>query len=238
MGISFRMNIESAIECIENNINFSFSDKSLISEALTHSSYANERKINKLTCNERLEFLGDAVLEMISSDYLFKKYPDMSEGELSKLRASLVCEPALAVSARKIELGSCLMLGRGEEHCGGRNRDSVTSDAFEAVIGAIFIDAGIEKAREFIEKYVLYDTDSFIQVKDSKSVLQEIVQAKKNKKAIRYELIGENGPEHDKNFVVAVFLDDEKYGEATGKSKKAAEKEAARIAIDKLKTRE
>lgn len=232
------MNIDSAIECVENNIGFSFSNKQLIGEALTHSSYANERKINKLACNERLEFLGDAVLEMISSEFLFGKYPDMSEGELSKLRASLVCEPALAVSAKKILLGNYLMLGKGEDNCGGRQRDSVTSDAFEALIGAIFLDAGIDRARAFIEKYVLYDTDSFIQVKDSKSVLQETVQAKKNKKTIRYELVGENGPEHDKNFVVAVFLDDEKYGEAEGKSKKAAEKEAARLAIEKLNASE
>lgn len=230
------MNIENAIEKIEKNIGYNFADKKLLLEALTHSSYANERKINKLPCNERLEFLGDAVLEMISSDYLFNKYKDMAEGELSKLRASLVCEPALAACAKSIELGECIFLGRGEDHCGGRERDSVTSDAFEALIGGIYLDAGVDKAREFIERFVLYDTDSFIQVKDTKSVLQEIVQAAKVKRTIRYELVGESGPEHNKDFVVAVYLDDVKYGEAVGKSKKAAEKEAAKLAIGKLKT--
>lgn len=228
------MNNPDSITTLENTIEYAFKDKKLINEALTHSSYANERKINKIKCNERLEFLGDAVLEMVSSEYLFINYPNMEEGQMSKLRASLVCEGALADAAKKIKLGECIFLGKGEDGLGGRTRASVTSDAFEAVIGALFLDGGIDVAKSFVLKYVLSDVESFINNFDSKSRLQEIIQARNNKQKIEYAVIEENGPEHNKEFVVEVYIDGEKYGTGRGHSKKIAEKEAAKEAIKQL----
>lgn len=228
------MRENESIDTIENNIDIKFNDTNLLNLALTHSSYANERKINKIECNERLEFLGDAILELISSDYLYRKYVDLPEGKLSKLRASLVCEEALAMSARKINLGECIYLGKGEEATGGRTRASITSDAFEALIGAIYLDQGYDKAKEFVLKYVLYDTDSFVNMSDSKSMLQEKIQCDKKNSIISYEVVEEAGPEHNKIFKVAVFIDGTQYGIGTGKSKKAAEKEAAKDALMRL----
>lgn len=228
------MNEINSIELIEKNIGITFSNKDLLRLALTHSSYANERKINKIECNERLEFLGDAILELISSDYLYRRYNDMPEGKLSKLRASLVCEEALSAAALKIELGQHIFLGKGEEATGGRERASITSDAFEAVIGAIYLDQGYEKAREFVLKYVLYDTDSFVNMADSKSMLQEKVQARKTGGTITYEVVDESGPEHNKCFKVNVCIDGKLCGTGIGKSKKAAEKQAAKEALNNL----
>lgn len=219
---------------LEEAIGLKFKDYSLLKLALTHSSYANERKINKIACNERLEFLGDAILELISSDYLYKKYPDMQEGNLSKLRASLVCEEALSLSASKIKLGDYIYLGKGEDSTGGRLRASITSDAFEAVIGAIYLDSGYEKAKEFVLKYVLYDTDSFVNMADSKSVLQEKIQSSKKNCQIVYTVVEESGPEHNKSFTVSVSIDGKEFGRGSGRSKKAAEKEAARVALSNL----
>lgn len=219
---------------IEEAIGYRFQDKSYLRNALTHSSYANERKINKLANNERLEFLGDAILELVSSDYLYHKYPDMAEGKLSKLRASLVCEEALAASAKSISLGELIFLGKGEENSGGRMRASITSDAFEALIGAIYLDSGMDTARGFIEKYVLFDTDSFLKIGDAKSALQEKVQANMKNSMILYQVVDMTGPEHSKIFTVSVSINGEEYGRGQGGSKKAAEKEAARIALEKL----
>lgn len=219
---------------IEKNINLHFDDTGLLKLALTHSSYANERKINKIECNERLEFLGDAILELITSDFLYSKYPKMPEGQLSKLRASLVCEESLAESAKEIGLGDCIYLGKGEEATGGRLRASITSDAFEALIGAIYLDKGYDAAKEFVLKYVLYDTDRFVNSFDSKSLLQEKVQCSKKISVISYKVIEESGPEHNKNFKVAVYIDGKEYGVGQGRSKKAAEKEAARVALSNL----
>lgn len=228
------MNDENIIS-LEKKIDYHFNNQKLLHEALIHSSYANERKINKIECNERLEFLGDAVLEMVSSEFLFQKYPKMPEGDLSKLRASLVCETALANSAKEIGLGDCIYLGKGEDAGGGREKASVTSDAFEAVIGAIFLDGGIEQARRFIMRYVLNNVESHLDFRDSKSVLQEIVQAMDANHVISYSVIDERGPEHDKMFVVKVCINDTECGQGEGRNKKAAEKAAASQAINYLK---
>ena len=176
--------------------------------------------------NERLEFLGDAVLEMISSEGLYKKNPQMPEGELTKLRASLVCEPTLAQCARELELGKYLLLGKGEEATGGRMRDSILSDAFEAVIGAIYLDGGFTNAKEFVERTVLSDIEHRTLFRDSKTILQEILQSER-KGTPSYRLLAEEGPEHRKSFTVCAYLDKTPLATGVGKTKKAAEQEAA-----------
>ncbi len=210
-----------------NNINY-------LRLALTHSSYANERGMAKNFYNERIEFLGDAVLEFISSDFLYRNYPDMQEGNMTKLRANLVCEEALAFAALTINLGEYLYLGKGEENTNGRNRKSLLCDAFEAVIGAIYLDGGIKSATEFVEKFVLNDVEKKMDMFDSKTVLQEIVQARYGV-TVTYKVIDESGPEHDKSFTVAVFLKDKIMASGTGHSKKEAAKEAAYKTIQMLK---
>ncbi|MBR5420034.1 MAG: ribonuclease III [Lachnospiraceae bacterium] len=202
-------------------------------QALTHSSYAHERRINKVECNERLEFLGDAVLELISSKYLFARYPRMPEGDLSRLRASLVCEPALAECAQRLGLGSLLYLGKGEEAGGGREKASVTSDACEALIGAIFLDGGMEEAARFVERELLKDSDAHVREKDPKTALQEMIQAGGGG-SVEYRLLREEGPEHDKRFYVEVSIRGEACGEGVGKNKKSAEKDAAAKALKYL----
>ena len=218
---------------LEKRIGYHFQNPELLEKALRHSSYANEHKMNRIECNERLEFLGDAVLELVSSEHLFAQFPQMPEGELTRLRASLVCEPTLAFCAREIELGSFLRLGKGEEMTGGRHRDSVTSDALESVIGAVYLDGGFANAKEFVLKYVLNDMEHKKLFFDSKTILQEIVQAN-FKEVISYHLIGEEGPDHNKIFRVAVHIGEEEYGVGEGRTKKAAEQEAAYISILKL----
>jgi len=219
-----------ALDGLEKEIGYVFNNKALLKQALTHSSYANEQKIRKNGDYERLEFLGDAVLELISSEFLFKEHPDMPEGKLTKLRSSLVCEPALAQCAKEIDLGSYMLLGKGEESTGGRYRESITSDAMEALIGALYLDGGFQIAREFILKYILYDIEKRILFYDSKTVLQEIIQTKPNQKLV-YELIDEIGPDHNKEFVVEARLNGKKIGFGQGKNKKAAEQQAAYEAI-------
>ena len=226
--------IKEALRELQDKIGYHFKDESLLKQALTHSSFANEQKINKLNNYERLEFLGDAVLELISSEFLFNENKDMPEGQLTRLRASMVCEPALAYCARDIELGSYILLGKGEEATGGRKRDSITSDVMEAVIGAIFLDGGIENAKEFIYHFVLSDLENKILFLDSKTLLQEEIQ-KKNTAQLRYELVGETGPDHDKQFSVEAYLDDKLIGSGVGRTKKAAEQQAAYEALMKLK---
>ena len=224
------MNSNKRIEEFEKIIGYSFRDKSLISEALTHSSYANEHRINDMNNNERLEFLGDAVLEISISEYLYNRYPDEPEGYLTKMRASIVCEPTLALCSKDIRLGEFLLLGKGEELTGGRERKSITSDAFEAVIGAIYLDGGFANAKEFIDKFILADIKDKQLFYDSKTILQEIVQAKGDKNLV-YKLVGENGPDHNKQFEVNAMLGDEIVGKGIGRTKKAAEQEAAYNAI-------
>lgn len=219
---------------LETEIGYAFKDKDLILKALTHSSYANEKKMEKYNHNERLEFLGDAVLEVCTSDFLFKEYLDKPEGDLTRLRASIVCEPTLAECARAIHLPDFLMLGKGEETTGGRYRDSIVSDAFEAVIGAIYLDGGIEKAKKFIIRFVLNDIENKHLFYDSKTILQETVQ-KLYKKKVEYKLISEEGPDHDKKFNVQVLLEDTILGEGIGRTKRKAEQQAAYQAILKIR---
>ncbi len=195
------------IEELESKIAYSFRDKSLLKQALTHSSYANELRINRLKDYERLEFLGDAVLELVSSDFLFHENPQKTEGELTKLRASMVCEPALAYCARDLDLGRYLLLGKGEEGTGGRKRDSIIADVTEALIGALYLDGGMDRAKEFIRRFVLSDLENKILFYDSKTVLQEMLQTD-NSNQFGYVLRGEEG--HGK-----------------GRTKKAAEQQAA-----------
>ncbi|AOZ96283.1 ribonuclease III [Butyrivibrio hungatei] len=222
------------IESFEKAIGYTFKDKALITQAFTHSSFVNEQKINKKSDYERLEFLGDAVLEMISSAFLFRKYPQKKEGELSKIRASLVCEPALAFASEKLNIKKYMQLGKGEEATGGRNKESIIADMMEAVIGALFLDGGIEESKRFIDTYVLTNVESMQMFSDSKSILQEIAQGQ-NLGAVRYEICGESGPEHDKIFDVRVFVGDKNLGEGSGKTKKAAEQKAAYEALLVLK---
>lgn len=218
------------MESLQERIGYTFHDSSLLQRALTHSSFTNEQKINKTGHYERLEFLGDAVLELVSSDFLYRHYPDKPEGELTKLRASMVCEPSLAFCARDLELENYIRLGKGEERTGGRGRDSIISDVMEALIGAIYLDGGMEPARKHIDKYILSDLEDKQLFYDSKSNLQELVQGKL-KKEIRYELIEESGPEHDKTFVVEVRMDETILGNGSGRTKKAAEQQAAYQAL-------
>ena len=217
----------------ERIIGYTFNNKHYLRQALSHSSYANEMRLSKLANNERLEFLGDAVLELMSSEYIFKNNSEMYEGEMTKLRASLVCEPTLAMCARQIRLGEFILLGKGEIATGGAKRDSILSDAFEAVIGAIYLDGGFTNAKEFIMKFVLNDIDSKKLFFDSKTILQEMVQAD-YREPLQYKLLGESGPDHDKVFTVAAIVDGKELSQGTGKTKKAAEQAAAYQAILKL----
>lgn len=221
------------MEQLEQIIGYTFQNKKLLRQALTHSSYANEKKLGKLGCNERLEFLGDAVLELISSDFLYKKFPQIPEGELTKKRASLVCEPSLAYCAREFGLPEFLLLGKGENMTGGRNRDSIVSDATEALLGAIYLDGGFSNAKKFVLNFILNDIEHKQLFYDSKTILQEMVQAK-YKETLVYELIKEEGPDHNKSFEVCVKIGDEEIGRGLGRTKKAAEQVAAYHGICKI----
>lgn len=228
------MNVDVNIAEIEKRILYVFTNKNFIKCALTHSSYVNELKINKWENYQRLEFLGDAVLELVSSEFLYEGNSVMSEGKMSKVRASMVCEPALAFCAKKIKLGELILLGKGEESGGGRERNSILSDVFEAIIGAIYLDGGLEEARKFIHKFVLDDVEENQLFVDSKSILQERIQADSDK-ILRYELVSETGPEHDKTFEVAVYINDEHMATAIGHNKKDAEQQAAYLVLKKMK---
>ena len=211
---------------LEQRIGYRFQDRTLFVKALTHSSYVNEHKMDKLQCNERLEFLGDAVLEIVSSEFLYEKFPEKPEGELTRIRASMVCEPTLAFCADGIELGSYLRLGRGEDSTGGRQRHSVVSDAMEALIGAIYLDGGFANAKEFIHSFVLNDMEHKQLFYDSKTILQEMVQAEARHN-VEYLLLNEEGPDHNKTFEVSALLDGREIGRGSGRTKKAAEQVAA-----------
>ena len=213
----------------EKNIGYSFKNEKLLKQALTHSSYANEKHMKKFSDNERLEFLGDAVLEVVSSEFLFKNYPKKTEGELTKLRASIVCEPTLASCTETIHLGDFLYLGKGEDLTGGRKRKSILSDAMEAVIGAIYLDGGFASAKEFILKYILTDIEDKQLFYDSKTILQEIVQGEHEQ--LSYVVLEESGPDHDKCFTIAVCIGEKQISVGVGHTKKAAEQEAAYKAL-------
>lgn len=222
---------------LEKRIGYHFRNPVLLKQALTHSSYVNEQKINKTENYERLEFLGDAVLELVSSDFLFHQEPHIPEGKMTKLRAAYVCESSLAICARDLGVEQFIRLGRGEEHNGGRQRDSIISDVMEAVIGAIYLDGGITEAVAFIHRFVLSDLENKQLFYDSKTILQELVQ-KQYHTAVTYELLGESGPEHEKEFRVRVNIGENFISEGRGHSKKAAEQQAAYEAILQLKDKE
>lgn len=219
---------------LEKKIGYTFNDMQLLKKAMLHSSYANEKHLPKYECNERLEFLGDAVLELVSSEFLFYEHEKMPEGELTKTRASMVCEPALAFCARELSLGEYLLLGKGEEATGGRKRESITSDAMEALIGAIYIDGGFASAKEFILRFILTDIEHKQLFYDSKTILQEIVQAS-HKEELGYRLVKEEGPDHNKHFVAEAYVGDRVIGQGEGRTKKGAEQEAAYRGILKLR---
>lgn len=216
---------------IERKIGYTFKDKSLLRTALTHSSYANE--LHRGKNNERLEFLGDAVLSIVVADYIFHLYSDKTEGELTKLRASLVCEPTLAGYARQIGLGQKLLLGKGEQHSGGYDRPSILADAFEAVIAAIYLDGGMEEARSFVLRFTKNEIEhpAVRRTADYKTTLQEIVQQNEGER-LEYVLVGESGPDHNKHFVAEVHLNSNVIGKGGGRSKKEAEQQAARAALE------
>ena len=214
-------------------IGYEFNNINLLRQVLTHSSYANEKHMKKLSDHERLEFLGDAVLEVVSSEFLYQNYTDVPEGELTKLRASIVCEPTLALCTKEMDLGRYIYLGKGEDHTGGRKRKSILSDALEAVIGAIYLDGGFANAKEFVLKYIMTDIEHKQLFYDSKTILQELVQGERRQ--LSYRLIGESGPDHDKSFSVEVCVDDEVISTGAGHTKKAAEQEAAYKALLILK---
>ncbi len=226
-----------SFEQLEEKIGYCYKNKELLKQALTHSSFANEQKINKSEDYERLEFLGDAVLELVSSDFLFHANPQMPEGKLTRLRASMVCEPALAYCARDLKLHEYIRLGKGEEMTGGRHRDSIISDVMEALIGSLYLDGGFKVAHDFIYKFVLSDLEDKILFYDAKTVLQEMVQ-ELPQGSLTYKLIKEEGPDHDKSFQVEAYVNGEAISRGAGRTKKAAEQQAAYNAILLLRGQE
>jgi len=213
-----------------DSLGYVFTDLHLLQQALTHSSFVYENDSSMIDSNERLEFLGDAVLELLTSDFLYVNYPKLSEGELSKARANMVCEPSLAEHARKLDLGKYIILGRGEAAGGGTNKDSILADAMEAVIGAIYLDGGLEVARKFVNSLYTETGLNFQPIADPKSTLQEEIQ-KSSRDPIVYTVIDEKGPAHQKEFTVTVAHDGKILGKGIGKSKKDAERQAAEIAL-------
>ena len=222
------------IKDLEAAIGYRFKNISLLQNALAHSSYANERWHDSLKSNERLEFLGDSILGMVTAEYLYRNFPERPEGDLTRMRADMVCEQALAVVADRIDLGRHLLLGNGEQTGGGRHRDSILADAVESVIAACFLDGGMEPARQFINTFVLTEVPvRKLRNADYKTALQELVQQKKNQ-VLSYALAGESGPDHDKQFRVEVSLNGRVVGEGIGSSKKRAEQAAAKAAMEAL----
>ena len=222
------------IKDLEAAIGYKFKNIALLQNALAHSSYANERWHNSLMSNERLEFLGDSILGMCVAEYLYCTFPDRPEGELTRMRADMVCEQTLANVAGRIGLGEHLLLGKGEEQGGGRTRNSILADAVESVIAASFLDGGMDAAKQFIQKFILVEVPvKKLHNVDYKTSLQELVQQKKNQ-VLTYALVGESGPDHDKHFEVEVSLNGKVVGLGSGSSKKRAEQDAARVAIESL----
>ncbi|MDI7741630.1 ribonuclease III [Lysinibacillus fusiformis] len=224
--------VRHQFEFLQEELNIYFRNKSLLYQAFTHSSYVNEHRRKLFTDNERLEFLGDAVLELSVSKYLFERYPHMSEGELTKLRASIVCEPSLVIFANELNFGKYVLLGKGEELTGGRERPALLADVFESFIGALYLDQGLDNVVEFLERIVFpkVEVGAFSHVMDFKSQLQEMVQ-QSNNGTLHYEIVDEKGPAHNRTFVSRVLLNDKELGIGRGKSKKEAEQQAAQNAM-------
>ena len=221
------------LEKLQEALGYHFNDVRLLKHALTHPSFSNENGEPKEASNQRLEFLGDAVLELISSVFLFNRTPVLQEGVMTKVRASLVCEPTLAEAARKVNLGDYIILGKGEARERINNRDSVISDAFEAVIGAMYLDGGFEQAQNFVNKLVLTDIESAGLFRDAKTVLQEYVS--QNKMELEYRVIEESGPCHDRFYRVQAILNNREYGIGEGSSKKKGEQGAAYQTLKQIK---
>ena len=223
------------MEGLENKLGYSFKEKKLLLTALTQSSYANENRSEGIECNERLEFLGDSVLGQVVATYLFLQFPQMPEGQMTRLRAELVCEHSLYEIAKALELGRYIRLGRGEEHTGGRHRESILADAVEALIAAMYLDGGIDTAKDFIYKHLLSDADieQAHPVSDYKTALQELVQ-KKHGQSLSYETVSESGPDHNKTFTVELRLNGKIIGTGSGRTKKEAEQLAAKSGIEEL----
>ncbi len=231
--------VKQQFQHFQEHFNIHFNNPTLLYQAFTHSSYVNEHRRKFFTDNERLEFLGDAVLELSVSQYLFQQYALMSEGQLTKLRAAIVCEPSLVVFANELGFGKYVLLGKGEELTGGRERPALLADVFEAFVGALYLDQGLEEVVQFLEKVVFpkIETGAFSHVMDYKSQLQEVVQ-QKNNGTLSYEIVEEKGPAHNRTFVSRVLLNTKELGIGKGRSKKEAEQQAARIAIHAIKDQE
>ena len=226
------MNIKNGWEELQKRIGYDFDNRDYLIKALSHSSYVNELKLNKHDDYERTEFLGDAVLELTVSEFLYRTHPEMREGDMTKLRASLVCEPTLAYCAREgFDLGKYVLLGKGEDASGGRGRDSIISDVFEAIIGAIYLDGGAKAAGDFIYRFVLTDYEKKIEFVDAKTILQEYAQDQGM--SLEYIPVAELGPSHDRDYVMRAVLDGRISEEATAKSKKAAQQSAAYAILTK-----
>lgn len=227
--------LQNKLNQLRDKLAISWNDEGLLKQALTHSSFAYENRTRGEN-NERLEFLGDAVLELSVSEYLYKSLPESSEGELTKLRAAVVCEPSLTRVSRQLDLGSCLLMGRGEERSGGRDRPSILSDAFEALLGAVYLDQGLEKARELALKYIIplvKDVQQGRLDRDYKTELQEILQ-RRSAEPVNYVILKEEGPDHEKLFTAGVVHLGKELGRGTGHSKKEAEQQAAKSAMESL----
>ena len=224
------------LDKLQENLGYRFGDESLLRGALYHSSYANEHRGENIASNERLEFLGDAVLGFVSAEFLFSRFPHAPEGELTRIRAALVREESLFEVAQSLQLGEYLMLGKGEESGGGRQRPSILADCTEAVFAAVYLDGGMDCVRDLIHRVLLSKGDIEVaesRRRDYKTELQELVQ-RRRQQVLRYELVGQSGPDHAKVFAVAVMLNGESIGEGSGHSKKEAEQSAARAALEKL----
>ncbi len=218
------------MESLEKKLQYTFTNRELLSEALNHSSYANEHRSAGISSNERLEFLGDSVLGFVTAEFLFRMYPQLPEGDLTRMRAALVCEQSLYEVARMLELGQYLKLGKGEEAGGGRERQSILADAVEAVFAAVYLDGGMEQIRSLIHRVLLSRAPAAEERKDYKTTLQEIVQRKIGQQ-LTYHMMEESGPDHNKTFVFEVRLNGEPIGQGGGHSKKEAEQAAARDAL-------
>lgn len=232
----YSQDAKKRIVAFQQDTEIHFNNDALLFEAFTHSSYVNEHRRKSFVDNERLEFLGDAVIELAVSQYLFHRYPKMTEGELTKLRASIVCEPSLVHLASELQLGTYILLGKGEENTGGRQRPALLADVFEALVGALYLDQGLEPVIQLFEKVMFpkVEIGAFSNVTDYKSQLQELVQ-QDNVGQLKYDIVDEKGPAHNRIFVSQVSLDTQPLGEGSGRSKKEAEQQAAQLAIEKLK---
>jgi ribonuclease-3 len=227
--------LNRSLKQLQSQLGITFHNQQLLKQAFTHSSYVNENRTSKLQDNERMEFLGDAVLELTVSEYLFHLHAERSEGELTKLRASIVCEPSLMKFAEMLDFGAYVLLGKGEENTGGRTRPALLADVFESFVGALFMDQGLEAVKAFLQKYIfpVLSIEGTVRIEDYKTQLQEFTQ-QDNMGALEYRIVEERGPAHDRIFISEVYMNDDFLGQGEGRSKKEAEQQAASHALIKL----